>query len=289
MSSIELTIEPRERDLGDFTVRRVLPYAKRRMVGPFTFFDHMGPVDLQAGHGMDVRPHPHIGLATVTYLFSGEITHRDSIGSVQKIEPGAVNWMTAGRGIAHSERSPEDARQHAQHVHGLQSWVALPKEYEECAPEFFHHAADTLPEFEFKGAKLKLIAGRAFDHEAPVKLYSPLFYAEAHLPAEKTLTLTPEYRERALYLIAGKLRIGATEIQPRSMPIFASGDSITIEALEPSHFMMLGGEPLPEQRFMWWNFVSSSQDRIVQAQEDWKNQRFPAVINDTKEFIPLPE
>lgn len=289
MDNIELTIEPRESDLGDFTVGRVLPYRSRRMVGPFIFLDHIGPAHFEAGHGIDVRPHPHIGLATVTYLFSGEILHRDSVNSIQTIQPGAVNWMTAGSGIAHSERSPELARQFGQTLHGLQSWVALPKEHEETQPEFFHHPADTLPEFQWGKATLKVIAGRAFEHEAPVRIYSPMFYVEANLPAGESLVLPPEYQERSLYLITGRLRIGTSIIAPRLMPVFTPRDTITIEAIEHSHFVMLGGEPLPEKRFIYWNFVSSSQDRIVQAKEDWSNRRFAPVINDTSEHIPLPE
>lgn len=285
---IELTVEPREKDLGGFSVRRILPYAKRRMVGPFIFLDHMGPADFAANEGIDVRPHPHIGLATVTYLFEGEIFHRDTLGSAQAITPGAVNWMTAGRGIAHSERTVEPERNRPHRAHGLQSWVALPKEYEECAPEFFHHAADTLPKFNIGGAALKLISGKAYGYEAPVKIYSPMFYAEAKLPAGGMLTLPQEYRERALYLIEGSLRIAGTVIAPRTLPVFGAGETIAIEALVPSHLMMLGGEPFPEPRYIDWNFVSSSQDRLVAAREDWQAQRFGKIPGDDKEFIPLP-
>ena len=289
MSLIDLTITPREKDLGGFTVRRVLPYAKRRMVGPFIFLDHMGPADFAAGQGMDVRPHPHIGLATVTYLFEGEMFHRDSIGSAQEILPGAVNWMTSGRGITHSERTGEEVRKTARRAHGLQSWVALPKEFEEIAPEFHHHAADTLPIFDTGGVQLKLAAGRAYGHEAPVKIYSPLFYVEAKMPAGKSLALPNEYTERALYLIDGSLRIGDSIIAPQTMPVFTSGDTITIEALAPSHLMLLGGEPLSEPRFIDWNFVSSSKERLEQAKADWKAGKFSKVPGDDREFIPLPE
>lgn len=289
MDSIELTITARDHDVGNFAVHRLLPYAKRRMIGPFIFLDHMGPAQFPEGAGMDVRPHPHIGLSTVTYLFSGEINHRDSIGSNQKITPGAVNWMTSGKGIAHSERSPEESRQHAQTLHGLQSWVALPKEYEEMPPEFFHHPESMLPEFSVGSAKIKLLAGGAFGYESSVKILSPLFYMEVFLKAGESLKIPPEYNERAIYLVSGKLQIGQTEIAPVSMPVLESKTTVEVVAKEFSHFMILGGEPLPEQRFIWWNFVSTSQDRIAQAKEDWKNGRIGAVIGDTAEFIALPE
>lgn len=290
MSLIELTIDPRDRDLGGFTVRRLLPYAKRRMVGPFIFLDEMGPADFPAGHGMDVRPHPHIGLATVTYLFNGSIFHRDTLGSAQAITPGAVNWMTAGQGIAHSERTSPDARASGHHMHGLQSWVALPKEYEHCAPEFCHHSAASLPEFTRDGVQVKLIAGRAYGEEAPVKLLSPLFYAEIRMPAGRKLTLPAEYRERALYLITGALRVGGTAVAARTMPVFAPGETITLEALTDSHAMLLGGDPFGEPRYVWWNFVSSSQDAIEEAKRDWREgQRFGLVPGDDAERIPLPQ
>ncbi len=289
MSLIDITIPSREKDLGDFAVRRILPYVKRRMVGPFIFLDHMGPAHFAAGHGMDVRPHPHIGLATVTYLFAGEIFHRDSLGTSQEILPGAVNWMTAGRGITHSERSSEKERAIARSIHGLQSWVALPKECEDMPPEFHHHAALSLPEFSFKNVDFKLICGRAYGYEAPVKTYSPLFYVEVKMPADSNFTLPPEYRERALYLISGKLRIGDTIIIPMSMPVFAQGETIKVEALEPAQLMLLGGEPLAEPRYIDWNFVSSSPERLAQAKADWQAQRFPTIAHDNKEFIPLPE
>lgn len=289
MSLIDLTIAPREKDLGGFSVRRLLPYAQRRMVGPFIFLDHMGPAHFAAHQGIDVRPHPHIGLATVTYLFEGEILHRDTLGSLQSITPGAVNWMTAGRGIAHSERTTAEDRIRIHDMHGLQSWVALPKEHEETSPEFFHHPAASLPEFKLPGVTLRVIAGTAFNHEAPVKLYSPLFYVEARMEAGSLLNMPDEYRERALYLVEGKIRIGDTVIEPRTMPIFGMDEAILIEALEPSRLVLLGGDPFPEKRFIWWNFVSSSEERIEQAKEDWKAGRFGKVPGDENEFIPLPE
>lgn len=210
MSLTDIIIEPRDKDLGGFTVRRILPFAKRRMVGPFIFVDEMGPAHFAVGSGIDVRPHPHIGLATVTYLFSGSIFHRDTLGSAQSITPGAVNWMTAGRGIAHSERTAMETRTHGHDIHGLQTWVALPREAEECAPEFFHHPGSALPEMDLPGVKLKLIAGRAYGHESPVKLYSPLFYIEAHMQPGSRLTLPNDDAERAIYVMQGELRAGDT-------------------------------------------------------------------------------
>lgn len=290
MSLIDLTIMPRVKDLGGFTVGRILPYAKRRMVGPFIFLDHMGPANFASGQGMDVRPHPHIGLATVTYLFAGEIIHKDSIGSDLAITPGAVNWMTAGRGIAHSERTGAKERALPAHqVHGLQSWVALPKAFEEMPPEFHHHPEATLPVFTMGGVTLRVVAGSAYAHEAPVKIFSPLFYVEAKMDAGSTLRIPTEYRERALYVIAGRLRIGDTTVEARTMPVFGAGENITIEAQVPSHIMLVGGDPLSEPRFIDWNFVSSSEERIMQAKEDWRAGRFAKVPGDEKEFIPLPE
>jgi redox-sensitive bicupin YhaK (pirin superfamily) len=259
------------------------------MVGPFIFLDHMGPAQFSAKKGIDVRPHPHVGLATVTYLFNGEIFHRDTLGSAQAIVPGDVNWMTAGRGIAHSERTTSKERTHAHDAHGLQSWIALPKEYEEISPEFHHHAGISLPEFNMNDVSLRLIAGDAFGLKAPVKIYSPLFYLEAKMPPGSQFILPGEYRERALYLIDGRLNISGTAVERRTMPVFSAEDAITVTAEIPSHLVLLGGEPFPEQRFIWWNFVSTSQDRIAQAKEDWKTGRFGTVPGDDKEFIPLPE
>lgn len=288
MTQIDLTIPPREADIGGMPVRRILPYVKRRMVGPFVFLDHMGPAHFNAHQGIDVAPHPHIGLATVTYLFSGEIFHRDTLGSAQAITPGAVNWMTAGRGIAHSERTTPAEKSRPHDAHGLQSWVALPKEFEECAPEFFHHGADTLPEFNLGGATLRIIAGRAFGYEAPVKIHSPLFYAAVTMPAGSSIRLDAEYAERALYLVKGGLRIGDDRVTAATMPVFASGDTVTIEAEQDSTVMLLGGDPLPEPRYIDWNFVSSSKERLLQARDDWRHQRFGKIPGDDKDFVPLP-
>ncbi len=288
MPLIDLTIAPREKDLGGFSVRRLLPYAKRRMVGPFIFLDHMGPAQFEAGQGIDVRPHPHIGLSTVTYLFDGEIHHRDTLGYNEVITPGAVNWMTAGRGIAHSERTTADDQGRPHKLDGIQSWIALPKSHENIAPSFHHHAADALPEFTLPGAKLKLIAGSAYGYEAPVSIHSPLFYLEVFLEAGGSFTLPIEYNERALYLVSGQLRIGNATIEPLTMPIFTDGEIVTIEADKPSHFMLLGGEPFTEQRYIWWNFVASSEDAIEQAKLDWAAGKFGTIPGDDKEFIPLP-
>ena len=289
MDPIEQIITPREKDLGGFTVGRILPYAKRRMVGPFIFLDHMGPADFAAGEGIDVRPHPHIGLATVTYLFEGEILHRDTLGSEQVVRPGDVNWMTAGRGIAHSERTAADERARPHGAHGLQSWVALPKEHEETPPEFFHHAASSLPEFRVQGANLRLIAGEAYGHKAPAKIYSPLFYAEAKMEAGAVLDLPQEYVERAIYVVEGSVRIGQTLIPPRSLPVLLPEGSVHIQAESPAHLMLLGGEPFAEPRHIWWNFVSSEPERIEQAKLDWEAGRFGLIPGDAKERIPLPE
>lgn len=287
MSLIELTIESRQRDIGGFSVGRILPFARRRMVGPFVFLDHMGPAHFEAGDGLDVKPHPHIGLATVTYLFEGEIQHRDTLGSNQFIKPGDVNWMTAGQGISHSERTGVDERSRKHNTHGLQSWVALPKEFEETKPEFFHHGKTSLPEFEMKGVKLRLIAGSAYGYDAPVKIYSPLFYVEAHMQPGSNLQLPNEYKERAVYLIIGSIRLNGTEVKPLSMPVLLPGNA-NIEALAPSHLVILGGDPVGE-RYIWWNFVSSSKERIEQAKQDWQEGRFGLIPGDDKEFVPLPE
>ncbi len=248
-----------------------------------------GLPSLNAGEGVNVRPHPHIGLSTVTYLFRGEILHRDSLGSEQIITPGAMNWMTAGLGIVHSERSDSNEKSKNRDVHGLQTWIALPKEYENILPEFHHHPAISLPAWTQAGVSLKLIAGAAYGHEAPVKVYSSLFYLEVHLPAGSRLTLPMEYSERAIYLIDGGLHIGDQRIAPRTMAVFTQGATIMLEADMPTHLMLLGGEPLAEPRFIEWNFVSSSPERIVQAKADWKAGRFDKVPGDEIEFIPLPE
>ena len=285
----DILIEQRRRDLGGFEVGRILPHAKRRMVGPFVFFDHMGPVDFRPGipRSVDVRPHPHIGLSTVTYLFDGEIMHRDSVGSEQPIRPGAVNWMTAGRGITHSERF-ERARAAGGMTHGIQAWVALPREDEETEPAFFHHGQEELPSVERAGVWSRLIAGEAAGLRSPVRTHSPMFYAHWVLGAGARTELAAEYPERAVYVVAGTLEIGGQPLRSGQMLVFAPGKPVTIAATERATVMALGGEPLGE-RFVEWNFVSSSKERIEQAKADWRAGRMKLPDLDHDEFIPLPD
>lgn len=286
-ATLEQIIAPRERDLGGFVVRRILPYAKRRMVGPFIFLDHMGPSDFAPGQGIDVRPHPHIGLATVTYLFEGEIMHRDSLGSEQPIAPGAVNWMTAGRGIVHSERTGPATRAAGHRLHGLQSWIALPVEDEECDPSFQHHPADSLPTWQEAGMELRLIAGQAYGREAPARVFSPTLYLEAKMETGATLDLPEEHAERAVYLISGSAMVANQRLPPGQLAVLTEG-AATLQAAEPTHLVVIGGAPLPGDRTIWWNLVSSRQERVEQAKADWKEGRFPQVPGES-EFIPLPE
>ena len=281
-------IDARQRDLGDLVVGRVLPSAARRMVGPFIFFDHMGPADLPPGHGIDVRPHPHIGLATVTYLFEGEIIHRDSLGSHQAIRPGDVNWMTAGRGIVHSERTAAERRREGSRLNGLQLWVALPAAHEQTAPQFHHHPADTLPVIEVAGARVRIIAGEAYGRCSPVTTFSPLFCADVSLPPGCEFALTDAYSERAAYVIDGHLSCEREPAGPGSMLVFARGASAVLRTERGARVAVLGGEPVGE-RHIYWNFVSSSLGRIEQAKRDWREGRFPKVPGDEHEFIPLPE
>jgi redox-sensitive bicupin YhaK (pirin superfamily) len=285
---IELVIEPRERDLGGFSVRRVLPSAKRRMVGPFIFFDQMGPTLFAPGQGIDVRPHPHIGLATVTYLFEGEIIHRDSLGSLQAIRPGAVNWMIAGSGIVHSERTDPERRRTGAALHGIQSWVALPAAAEETAPSFRHYPAEMLPVVARDGVTVRLIAGTAFDLTSPVAVFSPMFYADADFGAGAVLDLPAEHRERAIYVVDGDVTAAGQSVVAGTMAVFAPDAAIAIRAARPARAMLLGGAPFAERRHIWWNFVSSSEERIARAKADWREQRFAAIPGET-DFIPLPE
>ena len=285
---LALVIDKRQRDLGGFLVGRVLPFAKRRMVGPFIFFDHMGPVDLPKGlpHTADVRPHPHIGLATVTYVFDGEIMHRDSVGSQQAIRAHEVNWMTAGRGITHSERF-EKARAAGDAMHALQTWVALPAEKEECAPSFSHHGSGDLPLLEDAGTRIQLLAGGGFGRTANVETHSPMFYAHCMLNADAMLPLPADYSERAAYIVSGQLEADGRTFQAGQMLVFESGPVGVCRAVAPSVVMILGGEPVGE-RFIEWNFVSSSKDRIEQAKSDWTAGRMKLPDFDNHEFIPLP-
>lgn len=284
---IEMLIDPRRRDLGAFEVGRVLPFAKRRMVGPFIFFDHIGPVDLPKGlaREADVRPHPHIGLSTVTYLFAGEIMHRDSVGVEQAIRPGEMNWMIAGRGITHSERF-EQARREGAPMHAIQSWVALPDGEEETDPAFAHHEGDDLPVHQDGGVWLRLLAGEAFGLRAAVKTHSPLFYAHVTLEVGARIALPAHYAERAVYLVSGAAEADGGAIAPTQMAVFGAGEAV-VRATAPSVLMLLGGAPVGE-RFIEWNFVSSSKERIAQAKADWRAGRMKLPDLDNGEFIPLP-
>ncbi len=283
-----VAIEPRVRDLGGFSVRRVLPAPFHRMVGPFIFFDHMGPTDFAPGGGIDVRPHPHINLATVTYLFEGEIFHRDSLGSAQAIRPGAINWMTAGCGIVHSERTAPELRAAGHRLHGLQIWVALPAAVEEQAPSFAHHPADTLPVVSAPGIEARILVGSGLGATSPVPTASPLMYLEAALAPGAELPLEPQLSERAVYLVEGEIDLGGERFAAPQMILLAPEDR-SVRAASACRLVVIGGEPLEGPRFIEWNFVSSSRERIDVAKRDWRERRFPLVPGDDKEFIPLPE
>lgn len=286
---LETVIVPRAKDLGGFEVRRALPAIERRMVGPFVFLDQMGPAEFAAGKGVDVRPHPHINLATVTYLYAGEIFHRDTLGSAQAIRPGDLNWMSAGRGIAHSERTAPDLRASGSPLFGLQAWVALPADKEESEPSFAHYGKGELPVIEGEGKNVRIIAGALYGQRSPAAVLSDLFYADVQLAAGAILPLDLEYEERGLYITEGEIEIAGDKFQSGRLLVFKPGDRITIRANSPSRFMLLGGASLDGPRHMWWNFVSSRKDRIEQAKEDWKAGKFGKVPGDDKEFIPLPE
>jgi len=287
--AIETVIVPRARDLGSFEVRRALPSAQRQMVGPFIFFDQMGPSEFLLGSGMDVRPHPHIGLSTVTYLFDGEIMHRDSLGTELPIRPGELNWMTAGRGIVHSERTAPELRATGSKLFGIQSWVALSARDEETTPDFVHYEAGQMPVLDGDGKTVRIIAGSLLGATSPVKTSSPMFYADVALQAGASVPLDPDYDERAIYTVSGEVEISGDVFPPGQLLVFRPGDRITVRARSDARFMMLGGEPMDGPRFIWWNFVSSRQDRIEQAKADWKAARFDTVPGDEAEFIPLPE
>jgi redox-sensitive bicupin YhaK (pirin superfamily) len=289
-SPVELVLLPRAHDVGGFEVRRALPAKERQMVGPFIFFDQMGPGEFLAGRGLDVRPHPHIGLSTVTYLFDGEILHRDSLGSQQPIRPGDVNWMTAGRGIAHSERTDTELRSHANRLFGIQSWVALPKSAEETAPGFVHHPGSALPVVEDEGVRLRLIAGAGWGLVSPVAVSSPLFYADALLEADARLPLPAEHEERAAYVLDGEVEVAGDRFEPGRMLLFRAGDALALRAgPRGARVLLLGGAAMDGPRYLFWNFVASSRERIEQAKADWRAGRFGPVPGDDKEFIPLPE
>ncbi|EKU76225.1 MULTISPECIES: pirin family protein [Sphingobium] len=290
VDGVDLVILPPVRDLGDgFSVRRALPSAHRRMVGPFIFFDQMGEATFNSGEGLDVRPHPHIGLATVTYLLEGEILHRDSVGSVQSIRPGEVNWMTAGSGIVHSERTSEENRAKGGKLFGLQTWVALPTQAEEVDPGFAHHKADEIPTIEDAGTRLTLIAGSSDGLVSPVKTFSDMVYADIALQDGARYQLKAEHVERAIYVVQGEVEvIGQTGgFASGELVVFKPGAEIILRARGATRLMLMGGEPLPEKRHIFWNFVSSSPERIEQAKADWQAQRF-APVPEEHEFIPLP-
>jgi redox-sensitive bicupin YhaK (pirin superfamily) len=281
---VELVIETRSRDLGGVIVGRVLPSPRRRLVGPFLFFDEMGPVELADDHSLTVRPHPHVCLATVTYLFEGEIVHRDSLGTTQTITPGAINWMTAGKGIVHSERAPHPGGK----LHGIQLWCALPKEHEETEPTFEHCPASSIPETTIDGATVRVLAGDAYGLHAPVKTWSKLFYVDVVAPTAATIE-APDHAERAIYIVSGYAQIGGDTFDRGKMLVLASGRTVRIELEPNTRIVMLGGDPLDGPRHMYWNFVASTKERIEQAKEDWRERRFPIVPGDETEFIPLPD
>jgi hypothetical protein len=287
--AINTIIVPRARDLGSFSVRRALPSPQRQMVGPFIFFDQMGPAEFLLHEGMDVRPHPHIGLSTVTYLFDGEIYHRDSLGTALPIKPGELNWMTAGRGITHSERTSSELRATGSKLFGIQSWVALSAKDEETAPAFEHYDAPQLPLLTGEGKTVRVIAGAMLGAASPVRTSSAMFYGDVQLETGASIPLDADYDERAIYTVSGEINIAGDVFGPGQLLVFKPGDGITVRAVTPARFMALGGEPMDGPRHIWWNFVSSRPERIEQAKADWKAARFDTVPGDLHEFIPLPE
>ena len=282
-----LTIGAKARDIGGFPVRRALPAIERRMVGPFIFLDQMGPVRLAPGQGLDVRPHPHIGLSTMTYLFEGEILHRDSLGTVQMIRPGAIDWMTAGRGIAHSERTPQDGR-NGSTLSGIQFWVALPKSHEEMPPAFLHLEAGALPIVENRGGTIRIIAGEAFGNRSPLEAPYPMICMDVALAEDGTFDVPEDYPERAVYIANGDIELAGERHEQGQLLVLPTGAIVTLRAISVARLIVLGGEPMDGPRHIWWNFVSSSKDRIEQAKRDWKQGRFPVVPGEV-EFVPLPE
>jgi redox-sensitive bicupin YhaK (pirin superfamily) len=287
--AILLSLAPVTHDLGGFKVHRTLPHKQRTMVGPFIFFDQMGPAHLSAGKGIDVRPHPHINLSTVTFLFAGAIQHRDSIGSNQRIEPGAVNLMTAGRGITHSERSPVDERANGPHLSGIQTWLAMPKAKEETAPAFEHTPDAEIPTIEVDGAEIRLIMGEGWGATSPVTCHSPTIYASLLIPAGSSMKLESEADERALYLLDGDLSADGNALKPMHLVLLAPGHKPVMKTREGARLMLCGGAPMDGERHVWWNFVSSSRERINEAKRAWKAGEFALPPDDHDEFIPLPE
>jgi redox-sensitive bicupin YhaK (pirin superfamily) len=287
--AIANVIVPRTVDLGDFEVRRALPSARTRMVGPFIFFDHFGPAEFRAGAGLDVRPHPHIGLSTVTYLFDGEIMHRDSLGTAMAIRPGEVNWMTAGRGIVHSERTGPQKRAAGGPIHGLQMWVALPTAKEEMEAGFAHHATSEFPLVSDNGKTVRVVVGSLYGAHSPVPTVHETIFADVHLKAGNSVPLEAGHEERAIYVIDGEIEISSDRFGGGQLLVFKPGDTVTLRATRDAHFVILGGAPMDGPRHIWWNFVSSRQDRIEQAKADWKAGHFDKVPGDEIEFIPLPD
>jgi len=286
---ISETLKAHVKDLGDgFEVRRLLPAASRKMVGPFIFFDHMGPAQFAPGSALDVRPHPHIGLATVTYLFKGAIMHRDSLGYEQRITPGDVNWMTAGHGIVHSERSPDDERNQARSLHGIQTWIALPHADERTAPSFTHHPKASLPVVQWPNAELRLIAGECWGQRSPVKIFSPMFYGAVTTQGQARFELPTDYAERAIYVVSGEVTAEGIPVAPHSVAVFDAGSSVSIATTTSARIMVFGGAAMDGDRHISWNFVASSREMIDEARTRWREQRFPKVPGET-EFIPLPE
>jgi redox-sensitive bicupin YhaK (pirin superfamily) len=287
--TLELKLTGHDKDLGGgFVVLRMLPAAARQSVGPFVFFDHFGPLTVPAGANHDVRPHPHIGLATVTYLFDGAVLHRDSLGSVQRIEPGAINWMTAGRGIVHSERAPDDLKDKAYLQHGLQLWAALPKAHEEAAPEFVHTPASQIPSVTLGAASVRVLIGEAFGQTSPVRTFSKTVYLDIRLAAGEHLELPPLADELAVYAVEGELQLDGETVAVQTLAVLVSGAATRISAVAAARCVVIGGDKLDGKRFIWWNFVSSTKEHIVQAGDDWAAQRMGQVAGDS-EFIPLPE
>lgn len=295
IDSIETLIVPRARDLGSFEVRRALPAPRRQMVGPFVFFDQAGPAEFITGSGVDVRPHPHIGLATVTYLYRGEFQHRDSLGTDQIIRPGAVNWMVAGRGVTHSERTSQQTRQAPHSLFGIQTWVALPEDKEEVSASFEHHGKEALPLIEDTGVNLRLILGSAYGEKAPASVFSEIFYGDATLQPGALLPLPDDHEDRGLYVVEGSVLIAGKEFTEAQMMVFRPGDRITVAAgARGARVVILGGETLNGPRYVWWNFVSSSKERIEEAKEQWRKEDWGAGLfdlppDDRSEFIPLPD
>ncbi len=286
-SAIRSILRPKVKDLGGFSVRRLMPSDQLKAIGPFIFFDHFGPARFQPGDGIDVRPHPHIGLATITYLFEGEILHRDNLGNVQPISPGAINLMTAGRGIVHSERTPPEARKKAHTTHGLQLWIALPKEQEETDPGFFHYEASRFSTVQVDEATIRVLIGEAYGVRSPVKTFSPTVYVEVQLKRGSTLRLADGIEERAVYVVSGALRARGTSMGEHSLAIFDQTPDIEITALEDTRMVLLGGSPLGA-RILWWNLVSTRPELIEKAKNAWREDRYPKIPGET-EFIPLPD